>query len=137
MCRVALIDSYNTTLFTSQIDLTSEEIKDYKNMGVDIWIRQDETLDARGSPREDVPKLRIRLHYSYSDRVRYSSMVREWQTEILSDFENLTKVEQFLDDMQKPFNFLKVVTSDDAPDLNDEDLEDLDQQANGDNQYHE
>lgn len=53
-------------------------------------------------------------------------MVREWQTEILSDFENLTKVEQFLDDMQKPFNFLKVVTSDDAPDLNDEDLEDLD-----------
>ena len=105
-------------------------------MGQDIWIRQDEYLDARGSPNEDCPKLRIRLHYSYSDRERYRSMIEEWQTEILKDLENLRKVQVFLDDMQKPFNFLKITQSEDGPDLNDEDIEDLEEQAEGDNRYH-
>ncbi len=100
---------------------------DYKNMGSDIWIRQDNSLDARGSPNEDAPKLRIRLHYSYSDRVRYESMVKEWQFEIIKDLENLKKVQQFLDEMQKPFNFLKVVTNDDGPDLNEDDMKDLEE----------
>ena len=38
--------------------------------------------------------------------------------------------------MQKPFNFLKVTTAEDGPDLNDDDIEDLEEQAQGDHQYH-
>ena len=90
MVLIQVMDDYNgRIIFQSQIDLTDDEIRNYKQMGQDIWIRHD---DARESPNEDSPKLRIRLHYSYSDRERYRSMIEEWQTEILKDLENLKKV---------------------------------------------
>ena len=56
-----------------------DQIRDYRMQGQDIWCYQKYDDDKGGEGNEDGPKLRVRIHYSYSDVMRYDSLLLEWQ----------------------------------------------------------
>lgn len=69
-------------------------------MGQDIWL-----FAEKGPNREDGPKLRIRLHYNYSDRVRYHSLWEEWGENIREELRVLKFYDEFKETMEAPFDF--------------------------------
>ena len=77
----------------------------------------------------------MRVHYSYSDVVRYDSLLMEWQDCIAEDLEELQWIDRYLDQLTDPFTFFMNV-SDKAGDLLDkEEREDAEEQRQGDNKY--
>ena len=60
---------------------------------------------------EAKPKLRIRCHYSYSDKMRFESLKNEWDDYIAQDIEELETIRQYLKNLTSPFGFLKVIAS--------------------------
>ena len=54
-------------------------------------------------------KLRLRCHYSYSDKERFISLKNEWDDYIAQDIEELETIRQYLRNLTSPFGFLKVL----------------------------
>jgi len=59
--------------------------------------------------KEDQAKLRVRCHYSYSDRARFESLRDEWNEYIVVDIDELLTIRQYLKNLTSPFGFLKVI----------------------------
>ena len=75
---VQLVTSRNEVILENDISLMEEQIRDYRMQGQDIWCYKSYDDDKGGEGVEDGPKLRVRIHYSYSDVVRYDSLLMEW-----------------------------------------------------------
>ena len=75
---VQLVTSRNEIILENDISLMEEQIRDYRMQGQDIWCYKNYDDDKGGEGVEDGPKLRVRIHYSYSDVVRYDSLLMEW-----------------------------------------------------------
>ena len=61
--KISLLDQNERLVFEMDIDL--EEYRDYRTMGSDILIYGD--YQDNDEPDEEGPRLRVRLHYNYSD----------------------------------------------------------------------
>ena len=46
--------------------------------------------------KEEKSKLRLRCHYSYSDRARFESLRDEWNEYIVVDIDELLTIRQYL-----------------------------------------
>ena len=57
----------DTPVIKNELDLRSDDIRDYSLQGQEIWCFPD-VEDEEG------PKLRIKIHYSYSDVQRFMSL---------------------------------------------------------------
>ena len=111
------------------------EIRDYRQQGTDIWCYAQFDEEERGV--ENGPKLRIRIHYNYSDVQRYESLLEEWFQHIIMDFEEKRTIDQYLENLSDPFTFFAIVSgNENAAALNDEDCEDLAHEQQGDNPYY-
>lgn len=62
---VQLRNQKQEIVLESQLDLNSPEIRDYSNQGQEIWCYA--LFDEREQEVESGPKLRLRIHFSYSD----------------------------------------------------------------------
>lgn len=94
---VQLVTSRNEVILENDISLMEEQIRDYRMQGQDIWCYKSHDDEKGGEGVEDGPKLRVRIHYSYSDVVRYDSLLVEWQDCIAEDLEELQWIERYLD----------------------------------------
>ena len=74
-----------------------DQIRDYRMQGQDIWCYRNYDEDKGGDGVEDGPKLRVRIHYSYSDVMRYDSLLLEWQEFIAEDIIELQWIERYLE----------------------------------------
>ena len=81
-------------------DASFDLVTSYKNMGQDIWL-----FAYKGPDRDEGPKLRIRLHYNYSDVEKYSSLDEEWRLNIVEELKVLSFYDEFKETMEKPFDF--------------------------------
>lgn len=129
---VKLCDSRNNVLFESIVDLTTREIMDYSMMGQDLMCYQN-TETQYG------PRLRIRTHYSYSDRARFETLIRELQEDIMENLRAYDEINEYLIDMETPFQFLKQQHQAQAGGdiLTNDEIEDIEIEQKGDNQYHQ
>lgn len=82
---------------------------------------------------ETGPKLRLRIHFSYSDVQRFESLLHEWHEYINDDIEDLERIREYLDNLTMPFGFLKQAASQKQEELSKEDHEDIEQEKKGDN----
>lgn len=55
-------------------------------------------------------KLRLRCHYSYSDKERFISLKNEWDDYIAQDIEELETIRQYLKNLTSPFGFLEHIS---------------------------
>ena len=113
-----------------------DQIRDYRMQGQDIWCYRQYDDDKGGEGDEEGPKLRVRIHYSYSDVMRYDSLLVEWQEFISEDITELLWIERYLDQLSDPFPFFMQVSDKAGVLLGKEDKEDLALQQDGDNPYH-
>lgn len=67
---------------------------------------------------------------------RFESLLHEWHDYITEDIDELELIKEYLENLTTPFGFLKVVASQAAEELKDEDREDLKQQREGDTKFH-
>lgn len=120
------VDSQKTIL-ESTIDLNLHEVRDYRQQGNDIWCYAMFDEDENGV--ESGPKMRIRVHYNYSDVQRYESLLDEWNNCILVDCEEKRTIDRYLENLSDPFNFFSMMVSEQAAAvLNQYDREDLAQE---------
>ena len=88
---------------------------------------------------EEGPKLRIKIHYSYSDVQRFESLRQEWYNYIEEDLEEYELIKDYLQNLTNPFEFMKMQMDENKGDreLNADDIEDLAEQRNGDTRFHQ
>ena len=104
-----------------------DQIRDYRMQGQDIWCYQKYDDDKGGEGNEDGAKLRVRIHYSYSDVRRYDSLLLEWQEFISEDIIELQWIERYLQQLSDPFTFFTQISSKTGI-LDRADQEDLEEQ---------
>ena len=78
---------------------------------------------------EDGPKLRIKIHYSYSDVQRFESLRQEWYNYIEEDLEEYELIKEYLANLTNPFDFMKQQRAETENDHNKMDQEDFDDLA--------
>lgn len=74
-------------ILESGIDINAYEIRDYSNQGQEIWCYA--RFDDNEVEDEEGPKLRIRIHFSYSDVQRFTSLLQEWYQYLDDDITEL------------------------------------------------
>ena len=86
-------------------------------MGQDIWIPDEDA---------DQPRLRVRVHYNYSDIQKYTSMVETWNEKISQDVNEVTWIKKYLTDLTETGSVFKhmIAASSDLK-LTPSDIEDL------------
>ena len=84
-------------ILESALDLNSAEIRDYANQGQEIWCYAE--FDMNEQEVETGPKLRLRIHFSYSDVQRFESLLHEWHEYINDDIEDLERIREYLDNL--------------------------------------
>ena len=70
-----------------------------------MWAQVDE--NSYGI--ESDSKLRVRVHFSYSDVQRFESLLQEWHDYITEDIEELDLIKEYVENLTSPFGFLKAV----------------------------
>ena len=134
---VQVVTTRGEVILENDISLMEDQIRDYRMQGQDIWCYRSYDEDRGGDGVEDGPKLRVRIHYSYSDVMRYDSLLLEWQEFITEDIVELQWIERYLDQLSDPFTFFAHMSEKtNNLLLGKEEKEDLDEQQRGDNQYH-
>ena len=81
---------------------------------------------------ETGPKLRLRIHYSYSDVQRFESLLVEWRDFLENDIQELKMIQEYLENLTTPFGFLKQAAAEKQEELSREDHEDMEEQRKGD-----
>lgn len=66
-------------------------------------------VDENGYGIETDSKLRVRVHFSYSDVQRFESLLQEWHDYITEDIEELDLIKEYVENLTMPFGFLKAV----------------------------
>ena len=66
-------------------------------------------VDENGYGIESDSKLRVRVHFSYSDVQRFESLLQEWHDYITEDIEELDLIKEYVENLTMPFGFLKAV----------------------------
>lgn len=66
-------------------------------------------VDENGYGIESDSKLRVRVHFSYSDVQRFESLLQEWHDYITEDIEELDLIKEYVENLTSPFGFLKAV----------------------------
>ena len=66
-------------------------------------------VDEHGYGIESGSKLRVRVHFSYSDVQRFESLLQEWHDYITEDIEELDLIKEYVENLTSPFGFLKAV----------------------------
>ena len=132
--KISLLDQNERLVFEMDIDL--EEYRDYRTMGSDILIYGD--YQDNDEPDEEGPRLRVRLHYNYSDKERYRTMLEEWHQDIINNLADYRQVSEFLDNMQTPFGFLQAHANagKQNQELDEIDIEEMNEQKRGDTPFH-
>jgi len=102
--------------------LNDDIIRNYDRQGDDIWIC--DAHDENG-PQQGLPKLRIRIHYSYSDIARYNTLLLEWHDYMTDDINDYENILQYLESLTTPFGFLKQVYGNVNSAMTKEDTEDM------------
>lgn len=75
------------------------------------------------------PKLRIRIHFNYSDIQKYTSLSEHWDETISSDVNEITWIKKYLRDLTEPFGFFLHMADDHGShELSPEDIEDMNQE---------
>ena len=131
---IQLINSRQEVVLEQNLDLNDAKIRDYSLQGEEIWLWAQ--VDENGYGVESGEKLRVRVHFSYSDVQRFESLLHEWHDYISEDIEEYELIKEYLDNLTTPFGFMKSLANQKAQQLKEEDKEDLREQAQGDNQYH-
>ena len=93
-------------------------------------------FDENGYGIETDSKLRVRVHYSYSDVQRFESLLQEWHLHITDEIMELDLIKEYVENLTSPFGFLKAVVQQKMDELDEGDKEDLKNEREGDNQYH-
>ena len=66
-------------------------------------------VDENGFGIESDSKLRVRVHFSYSDVQRFESLLQEWHDYITEDIEELELIKEYVENLTSPFGFLKAI----------------------------
>ena len=56
-------------------------------------------VDENGYGIESDSKLRVRVHFSYSDVQRFESLLQEWHDYITEDIEELDLIREYIDNL--------------------------------------
>ena len=103
--------------------MNDAKIRDYSLQGEEIWLWAQ--VDENGFGIETDAKLRVRVHFSYSDVQRFESLLHEWHDYITEDVEEFELIKEYIENLTTPFGFLKVSANTASAQLKNEDVEDL------------
>ena len=102
---VQLVNQRLELVLESALDLNSSEIRDYSNQGQEIWCYAQ--FDENEIEVDYGPKLRLRIHFNYSDVQRFESLRYEWHNYIAEDIEELELIRTYISNLVTPFGFLR------------------------------
>ena len=131
--QIILRDESEGEVINQSLDLNQNNYRDYRIQGQDIWCYAN--YNERNEPVEEGPKLRLRIHYSYSDVQKFTTMLVDWTDQIRQDREELLNIQNYLENLCEPFEFLVPVLGTQAAALGDQDRQDLKEQVQGDNEH--
>ena len=131
---IQLMNERQEIVLEQNLDLNDAKIRDYSLQGEEIWLWAQ--VDENGYGIETDSKLRVRIHFDYSDVQKFESLLSEWHAYIEEDIFQYEQIKEFMQNLTTPFGFLKAMIKHPSESLKEEDKLDMKQQEKGDTIYH-
>ena len=80
---IQMINQRQEIILEQNLDLNDEKIRDYSLQGEEIYLWAQ--VDENGYGIETDSKLRVRVHFDYSDVQKFESLLSEWHAYIEED----------------------------------------------------
>ena len=131
---IQLMNQRQEIILEQNLDLNDTKIRDYGLQGEEIWLWAQ--VDENGYGIETDSKLRVKVHFDYSDVQKFESLLGEWHAYIDEDIFQYESLKDYLENLIVPFAFLKVEPRKNEEYLTEQDKLDMKEQEMGDSKYH-